>query len=137
LERKPLLIVVFGSTAKGTYKNDSDIDILEVNYEKNKEEKIKKYVEAQTGIRLQIFKMNGVIFNKELNSNNVQIGYNIDSIGIDNYDIGYLEYHEGVKKYFNEISLITNTDNENCKYLIGNIPCNNQTLRDNNFLIVN
>jgi TRAP-type uncharacterized transport system substrate-binding protein len=72
---------------------------------------------------------------KTLNNNNVNIGYNIDSIGIDNYNIGYLEYHPGVQKYFNEISLITNIDNENCKYLIGNMPCNDKTLKNNNFLL--
>lgn len=74
---------------------------------------------------------------KILNSNNVDIGYKIDGIGIDNYNISYLEYHQGVQKYFNEISLITNTDNENCKYLIGNMPCNTKTLQDNNFLLSN
>jgi predicted nucleotidyltransferase len=68
LEKKPLLILVFGSTAKGTYKNDSDIDILEVSYKNNKEEKIKSYVEAQTGIKIQVFKMTEIMFNKELNS---------------------------------------------------------------------
>ncbi len=68
LEKKPLLILVFGSTAKGTYKNDSDIDILEISYKNNKEEKIKNYVEAQTGIKIQVFKMTEAMFNKELNS---------------------------------------------------------------------
>jgi len=68
LEKKPLLILVFGSTEKGTYKNDSDIDILEISYKNNKEEKIKNYVEAQTGIKIQVFKMTEAMFNKELNS---------------------------------------------------------------------
>ena len=74
---------------------------------------------------------------KALNNNNIDIGYKIESIGIDNYNIAYLEYHEGVQKYFNEISLITNTDNDNCKYLIGNMPCNDETLKNNNFLLSN
>src|SRR3989344_3301134 len=30
LEKKPLILVVFGSTAKGNFKNDSDLDILEI-----------------------------------------------------------------------------------------------------------
>jgi len=69
---------------------------------------------------------------KNINNNLTEKGYKISGINIDNIDLNYLDYHEGVLKYFNEIGLITNTDNDNCKYLIGKMPCNNKTLKENN-----
>ncbi len=66
LEKKPLLVIVFGSTAKETFNNDSDIDILQVNPNENKDKEAKKYAEAQTGLKLQIFNLTEDQFKKEL-----------------------------------------------------------------------
>jgi len=66
LEKKPLLIIIFGSTAKGTYRNNSDIDIIEVSSSKETTDKAEKYAEAQTGIKLQIFRINEENFKEEL-----------------------------------------------------------------------
>src|SRR3989344_801221 len=64
LETKPLLAVVFGSTAKGNFKNDSDIDILEVS--NSKDNRSKRVVEAQTGVHMQVFRIGEKQFIEEL-----------------------------------------------------------------------
>jgi len=65
LESKPLLLVVFGSTAKGIFRKDSDIDLLEIRVKEDKKTP-EKYVEAQTGIKLQVFKISERDFYMEL-----------------------------------------------------------------------
>lgn len=56
LGTKPLIAVVFGSTAKKTYAKESDIDILLVfNVKEAKQEKLRKDVEATTGTNVQPF----------------------------------------------------------------------------------
>ena len=74
---------------------------------------------------------------KYLNSNTPIKGYEISGIEIDNNKIGYLDYHEGVLNYFYDIGLITNIDNDNCKYLIGKMSCNEKNLKNNNLLEYN
>ena len=66
LEKKPLILIVFGSTAKGTYSKNSDIDLLEVSPYNKKEDKTAKYVEAQTGIKIQIFLISPDHFKNEI-----------------------------------------------------------------------
>jgi TRAP-type uncharacterized transport system substrate-binding protein len=61
--------------------------------------------------------------------------YKITKIEIDNTNIGYLDYHDGVLKYFYEMGLITNTNNDNCKYLYGVMECNETTLANNGLLL--
>ena len=65
LEKTPVLLIVFGSTAKGTFKKDSDLDLFEV-FSIKKEAKTEKIVEAQTGIHLQVFRMSEKSFLNEL-----------------------------------------------------------------------
>jgi len=72
---------------------------------------------------------------KNINNNLTEKGYKISNIEIDNINLNCIDYHEGVLRYFNEMGLITNTNNENCKYLIGKMPCNNKTLKENNLYI--
>ncbi len=64
LQAKPLLLVVFGSTASGTYRKDSDIDILEISSSKSKD--AEEYAETQTGMHVQIFRMGESEFYQEL-----------------------------------------------------------------------
>jgi len=66
LNKKPLFLIIFGSTAKETFRKDSDLDILEVYYEKVNNEESLKYVEAQTGIRMQKIQLTEKQFKKEL-----------------------------------------------------------------------
>jgi predicted nucleotidyltransferase len=56
LKIKPLIVLIFGSTAKGTYTKESDIDLLLVyNKKESNDNKLKKDIEAITGIKIQTF----------------------------------------------------------------------------------
>lgn len=53
---KPLIALVFGSTAKGTFGKDSDIDLLLIyNKKEIGDSKLKKDIEATTGTKIQTF----------------------------------------------------------------------------------
>ena len=53
---KPLMALIFGSTAKGTFGKESDIDILLIYNKKELEDsKLKKDIEATTGVKIQPF----------------------------------------------------------------------------------
>ena len=56
LRVKPLIAIIFGSTAKGTFGKQSDIDILLVfNKKELEDKKLKKDIEAITGVKIQTF----------------------------------------------------------------------------------
>ncbi|MCX6748651.1 MAG: nucleotidyltransferase domain-containing protein [Candidatus Pacearchaeota archaeon] len=56
LKVQPLIALIFGSTAKGTFGKQSDIDILLIYNKKEAEnKKIKEDIEAVTGVKIQIF----------------------------------------------------------------------------------
>ena len=56
LPTKPLIMLVFGSTAKGTYKNSSDIDIVLIyNKKKKVYKKLMDDIESLTGFNIQPF----------------------------------------------------------------------------------
>ncbi len=65
LENKPVLLIVFGSTAKGSFKEDSDLDLFEV-FSIKRDAKAEKFVEAQTGVHLQVFRLSEKDFLNEL-----------------------------------------------------------------------
>ena len=53
---KPLITIIFGSTAKGTFGKESDIDMLLIyNKKELKNSKLKKDIEAITGVKIQTF----------------------------------------------------------------------------------
>jgi len=63
----PLIAIIFGSTAKGTFGKESDIDILLVYNKKELEEsKLKKDIEAITGVKLQTFIIDLEYFKEQL-----------------------------------------------------------------------
>jgi len=66
LDEKPVIMLLFGSTAKETFRNDSDIDLLLVVNKKINDEKAKKYADAQTGLKIQSFQIAYADFLKEL-----------------------------------------------------------------------
>ena len=66
LEEKPLVLFLFGSTAKETFTNKSDIDLLMIVNKKINIEKAQRYVGAQTGIRISCFQIDYKSFLKEL-----------------------------------------------------------------------
>lgn len=56
IKTKPLIAVIFGSTAKGTFGKESDIDILLVlNKKEAMDKKLKEDIGAITGIKIQTF----------------------------------------------------------------------------------
>jgi|SRR3989344_611042 len=53
---RPLIALIFGSTAKGTFRKESDIDLLLIyNKKELDEQKLKKDIEATTGVKIQTF----------------------------------------------------------------------------------
>ncbi len=66
LKKKPLIAFVFGSTAKGTFKADSDIDLLIITNSKTPTADAEKNAEAFTGIRISVFQMSLETFSKEI-----------------------------------------------------------------------
>lgn len=65
-KNKPVVSVIFGSTAKDTFRSDSDIDILEISNTRKNKIGAASYVEAQTGIHIQVFPTKEIKFRKEL-----------------------------------------------------------------------
>lgn len=66
LIEKPIFIILFGSTAKGNYKDDSDLDLITIFNKKTDTKKAIKYAEAQTGIKISEFQLTYEEFTKEL-----------------------------------------------------------------------
>lgn len=67
LSIKPLIALVFGSTAKKTYTSKSDIDILLVyNIKEVKNKKLKEDIEAVSGVKIQTFIIDYEYFKDQL-----------------------------------------------------------------------
>jgi len=66
LQEKPLIAVLFGSTAKENHDEKSDIDLLLIVNKKIKTEKAENYSEAQTGIKISCFQITYNSFLQEL-----------------------------------------------------------------------
>lgn len=67
LEAKPLIALIFGSTAKKTFTDESDIDILLVfNRKENIDKKIIKDLEATTGFHIQTFIIDYPYFKEQI-----------------------------------------------------------------------
>lgn len=66
LEEKPIILFLFGSTAKETFTNKSDIDLLMIVNKKIKVEEAQRYADAQTGVRISCFQIDYKSFLKEL-----------------------------------------------------------------------
>lgn len=66
LPEKPVIAFLFGSTAKGTYNEDSDIDILLITNNKIDAKGAEKHAESLTGIRTGTFQITISDFAREL-----------------------------------------------------------------------
>ena len=66
MDEKPVFVLLFGSTAKGNHKEESDIDILIVLNRQINLEKAEKETEAITGLRINSFRITYEKFTKEL-----------------------------------------------------------------------
>lgn len=67
LRVKPLTALIFGSTAKETFRKDSDIDLLLVyNKKEAGESKLKEDIEATTGTKIQTFTISLDYFKEQI-----------------------------------------------------------------------
>lgn len=66
LEEKPVFVVLFGSTAKGTLRKDSDLDLLLVTNRLISVKKAEAEAEALTSIKISTFQITFSKFQKEL-----------------------------------------------------------------------
>lgn len=66
LNEKPIIVLLFGSTAKETFRKDSDIDLLLIVNKKINIDKTKEYVDAQVGIKINCFQITYDNFLKEI-----------------------------------------------------------------------
>ena len=66
LKEKPIILFLFGSTAKETFTNKSDIDLLIIVNKKIKVEEAQRYADAQTGLRISCFQIDYKSFLREL-----------------------------------------------------------------------
>ena len=66
LKVPPIFAVLFGSTAKDTYKKDSDIDILIITLENTSTKEAEKEADALQGVKVSTFQMEFTVFIKEL-----------------------------------------------------------------------
>lgn len=94
LFKKPTLVIVFGSTAKGTFRKDSDIDILKVSSSKDEDEKSKEYVNAQTGLKLQVLNLTEEQFKKELKMKEDYVAQSALNTGFPVFNAKY--YYEAI-----------------------------------------
>nr|AQS29708.1 hypothetical protein [uncultured archaeon] len=66
LSEKPVIVLLFGSTAKETFRKDSDIDLLLIVNKKIGVDKAKDYVDSQVGIKTNCFQITYDEFIKEI-----------------------------------------------------------------------
>ncbi|MFH1432325.1 MAG: nucleotidyltransferase domain-containing protein [archaeon] len=96
MDEKPVFAVVFGSTAKGTYTDDSDVDILEIFNRKRDTKNARDFAESQTGINIQTFQMTEKQFAKELVEKKDKVVQSAISTGFPVFNQRY--YYEAVLK---------------------------------------
>jgi predicted nucleotidyltransferase len=67
IQVKPLIALIFGSTAKGTFEKGSDIDLLLIyNKKETEDSKLKKDIEAVTGVKIQTFTIDFDYFKEQI-----------------------------------------------------------------------
>lgn len=57
LEQKPLITILFGSTATENFRENSDIDLFLITNSKIQTQEAEKYSESQTGIKINTFQL--------------------------------------------------------------------------------
>lgn len=66
LEQKPLIIILFGSTATGNFKESSDIDLFLITNSEVQTHEAENYSESQTGIKINSFQLTFSEFKNQL-----------------------------------------------------------------------
>ena len=92
LPEKPIFAILFGSTAKGTYKEDSDIDILIITNNKINTKQAEKEVNALTAMRMSTFQITFKDFLIDLKMKEDKV---VQSAIISGYPlINHIQYYE-------------------------------------------
>lgn|SRR3989338_2482137 len=73
LEEKPIICLVFGSTAKNTYNNSSDLDLLLIVNRKINSKEAEKYADSQTAIKINAMQISYGNFKEELKLKNDKV----------------------------------------------------------------
>jgi len=66
LKIKPSCLILFGSSARGQARKESDLDLLEITEIKNKNTEILRNIEYERGIKLQVIRINFEDFKKAI-----------------------------------------------------------------------
>jgi len=92
LSKQPIFAILFGSTAKETYRNDSDIDILLITNEKINTQYAENEADAQSALKVSTFQMTYKYFLKELKLNEDPVVQSAINTG---YPLlNYIQYYE-------------------------------------------
>ncbi len=73
LKDKPIIAVLFGSTAKNIYREESDIDLLLIVNKKIDTKEAEKYADSQTAIKISVFQIPINEFIEELKLKNDKV----------------------------------------------------------------
>lgn len=73
LKDKPICVIIFGSTAKKTYSDNSDIDLLLIVNSILKTDKAEAYADSQTGLKINVIQVTYDDFKKELKLKNDKV----------------------------------------------------------------
>ncbi len=73
LKHKPIIVVLFGSTAKNIYREESDIDLLLIVNKKIDTKEAEKYADSQTAIKISVFQIPINEFIEELKLKNDKV----------------------------------------------------------------
>ena len=92
LKDKPIMAILFGSTARGTYAKDSDIDILAIVNKKIEIEGARQETESQTTIRVNLIQISYHTFIEELRSRRDPVIQSAIATGFPIF--GHVEYYE-------------------------------------------
>lgn len=79
LDVKPACLILFGSSARGQAKKESDLDLLEITDSNIKNVEILRNIESERGIKLQIIRINFEEFKKAILNKDAVISSAIES----------------------------------------------------------
>jgi len=79
LKIKPACLILFGSSARGQARKESDLDLLEITDSKIKNVEILRNIESERGIKLQVIRINFEDFKKAISNKDAVISSAIES----------------------------------------------------------
>lgn len=94
LSEKPVFLILFGSVAKKTFKEDSDLDLLAVFNKKIEVRNAEEYAESQTGVKINCIKIEHDAFMNEIKTKKDKLIASAISSGYPL--INHIKYYEEV-----------------------------------------